>query len=91
VALIGPGIKEESMKITFLPDLPPCALRCWGTELGNQTIIQLVDNTGNVIFKSGDGGSTIIITNTETSKFDFCRIMVMVLIKWVTSWKRGEK
>ena len=31
----------------------------------NQQNFTLVDNNGNVIFKSGDGGSTITVTNTE--------------------------
>jgi hypothetical protein len=31
----------------------------------NQKNFTLVDNNDNVIFKSGDGGSTITVTNTE--------------------------
>ena len=34
----------------------------------NQQNFTLVDNNGNVVFKSGDGGSTITITNTEHIK-----------------------
>jgi hypothetical protein len=34
----------------------------------NQKNFTLFDNNGNVIFKPGDGGSTITVTNTEHIK-----------------------